>query len=399
MALDFRQVQTQVKALGERAPDRLRRQYELRRLAEDLLSRYAQDFEALQHKVARAAEHDPNLRCALPPLSATRPPEALNAHLPLPPLPPQATLIAADGSQIPLDRNAPVEYSLVNVGAIQLRLGSSAPPTTQIHSELLYDELLFAGNHLLTDGQLALMRDQKERGLLADLAANAEPPVITFTDGPMEMWGGSGSGDAGAFEQRLVQAYLAALKQLYEIGATAAGYVDKPRSDLVVRLLEVMLTPDAELPDIKQLYPLRGVKDEALYRRLLAPGERSAVFQIRSAKMLQPDVLRTHFFYLNVGRPQDHWIARIEIPAWVAADSARLDHLHAVLVDQCRILGSRPFPYLLHRAHETAVVTHQEKEQVTQMIALELRARGAEVGAQSQKQALKELQGKTGYQK
>ena len=57
-------------------------------------------------------------------------------------------------------------------------------------------------------------------------------------------------------------------------------------------------------------------------------------------------------------------------------DNHRLDSLQAVLVDQCRILGTRPYPYLLHRAHETAVVSLEEKEQVTQMIVLELRNAG-----------------------
>jgi hypothetical protein len=74
-----------------------------------------------------------------------------------------------------------------------------------------------------------------------------------------------------------------------------------------------------------------------------------------------------------------------------------LDGLHAVLVSQCRTLGSRSYPYLLHRAHETAIVSLQEKEQVTQMIALELRRRGVQVGEMSQKQALKGVSGRTSY--
>jgi len=74
-----------------------------------------------------------------------------------------------------------------------------------------------------------------------------------------------------------------------------------------------------------------------------------------------------------------------------------LDNLHAVLVHQCRMMGSRPYPYLLHRAHEAAVVSLQEKEQVTQMIALELRKRGVIVGEQSYKQAAKDSAARTRY--
>jgi hypothetical protein len=81
----------------------------------------------------------------------------------------------------------------------------------------------------------------------------------------------------------------------------------------------------------------------------------------------------------------------------VARNPQMLDDLHAVLVQQCLILGSRPYPYLLHRAHEAAVVTFEEKDQVTQMIALELRVRGVEVGEISNKQSAKIAGGKTRY--
>jgi hypothetical protein len=107
--------------------------------------------------------------------------------------------------------------------------------------------------------------------------------------------------------------------------------------------------------------------------------------------------LALHFFYLNAGRPGKPWLARVEIPAWVVDDPEMLDRLHAVLISQCRTMGSRPYPYLLHRAHETAVVSLQEKEQVTQMIALELRRRGVQVGEMSQKQAAKQFQSRTRY--
>ena len=76
-----------------------------------------------------------------------------------------------------------------------------------------------------------------------------------------------------------------------------------------------------------------------------------------------------------------------------------LNNLHAVLVDQCRIMGTRPYPYLLQRAHETALLSRQEKEQVTQMIILELRQRGIKLEGPSQKQASKDLPGRTSYKR
>jgi hypothetical protein len=98
---------------------------------------------------------------------------------------------------------------------------------------------------------------------------------------------------------------------------------------------------------------------------------------------------------LNAGRAGRPWLARVEVPAWVAINPQMLNQLHAALIGQCRIMGSRPYPYLLHRAHEAAMVSFQEQDQVTQMILHELRRRGVEVGQESQKQALKKLPGKT----
>jgi hypothetical protein len=87
----------------------------------------------------------------------------------------------------------------------------------------------------------------------------------------------------------------------------------------------------------------------------------------------------------------------VEIPAWVAENGQMLDTLQATLVQQCRVMGSRPYPYLLHRAHETAVVTLEERDQVTQMIVMELRRRGVPVAEESYKQSAKGLQGRTRY--
>ena len=78
----------------------------------------------------------------------------------------------------------------------------------------------------------------------------------------------------------------------------------------------------------------------------------------------------------------------------MAKDDQRLDSLQAVLREQCQILGSRPFPYLIHRAHEAAVVALEEKEQVEQMIVNELYRRGVEVEEESSKQFAKDQAGK-----
>jgi hypothetical protein len=395
MSLDFRQVREQVRQLGENARLRLESLQTKREQAFALLESNAQALDDLRQKVRRLVhDYDPYLRCALPFQ------EPLDAHQPLPQLPNQATLLAADGSQIAPDRHLEVNYCLINVGAIRMQLGAAQAPEVTIRSQLFYDEALYTETGVITEARLALLRDLNERSRLADLAEGTAPPVITVTDGPMELWGGREGGESESEFRKSMDAYREVLSRLRRMGAATAGYVDKPAANLVVRLLEVAMLAESQLPEIRRAFPLRGVIDAHLFRRILDAGERSAVFALQSGSAGDyRDELALHFFYLNVGRPGHPWLARVEIPAWVAADARMLDDLHAVLVQQCRLMGGRAYPYLLHRAHEAAVVTLQEKEQVTAMIAQELRRRGVEVGEVSHKQSAKDLPGRTGYER
>ena len=101
-----------------------------------------------------------------------------------------------------------------------------------------------------------------------------------------------------------------------------------------------------------------------------------------------------HFFYLNVGDDKHPWLVRVEIPKWVVDDEEKLNLLHAALLDQCHMMGAKPYPYLLHRAHEIAVVKFDEKRQVEQILELELRKSGGEVDEESNKQSAKNLPGR-----
>lgn len=389
MSLDYQQLHEQVRKLGENAPRREAELRATRQQANECLDANANELDRLRRKVELARSSDPALRCALPVN------EALNAHFPAPALPQPITVLAADGSQINPDRHAEIEYCLINVGAIQMRLDSPEPPASAIRSQLLYDQELYTATGTITENLVALRRDLAERKALVELAAQIPPPLVTFTDGPMELWGGKDEDGAGEFQKSL-QTYLATLENLHEMGVITAGYVDKPGADVVVRLLEVAATPEDKLHDIRSRRPYRGVADADLYRDLLNPGERSAVFAMQSQSAQKySGALGLHFFYLNVGRLAHPWLARVEIPRWVAENPQQLDSLHAVLLHQCQIMGGRPYPYLLHRAHETAVVTLEEKEQLTQMIVLELRRRGVQVGEISYKQSAKGLPRRT----
>jgi hypothetical protein len=399
MSLDFQQLHQQVKRLGEEAPVRERQLKEKLADARDLLEAHAQNVEALRAKVERAARQVPNLRCARPET------EALTGSYPPPELPPGVVVLAADGSQVAPDRHIPVGYYLVNVGAICLGLDSSEAPEIYVRSELHYGDELYTAFGTVTEGAVTLERDLKERRYLADLAADLRRqgpegvPVVTLTDGTLELWGAKERAVEGgsSFRQKLEE-YKQSLKALHDLDVITTGYVDKPRADMVLRLLELATLDEDHLDQAGRTRRFRGLTDRGLYRELLAPGARSAVFGLQSQSVDDyTGPLELYFFYLNVGREEQSWPVRVEIPAWVAGDQAMLDTLQAALIQQCRVMGGKAYPYALHRAHEAAVVTYEEKGQLTQMIILELRRRGVNVDEISFKQGAKNLPGRERY--
>jgi hypothetical protein len=397
MTINYQQVQAQIQTFADDAPIRIQQLIEQQAQAAELLNNPNLDLSQLSQKVdAILKSYDPNLRCALPAKAADGELNALNARYSLPMLPSNTTVLAADGSQIIPDRHAAVYFGMINVGAIQMEVSSSQPPQTTTKSMIFYDDELYE----LNEASLALRRDLNEREILAQLADGVSPPVITFTDGPMELWGAKDGPGSSEFSKSL-DTYLGVLEKLQGLQIVTAGYVDRPAANLVLRLLEIALLPQNRLEEIqKGFFPLRGVQDIDLFGNLLQPGERSSVFKIlsRSAQNYRAG-LALHFFYLNVGSNGYPWPVRVEIPAWVAQNPAMLDGLHATLIDQCRIMGQRSYPYALHRAHELAVVTMDDKQQVIQMILSELQRRGIPPRMISHKQSAKNLHGRTRYER
>jgi hypothetical protein len=392
MPINYQEVYSQIRTIGAGAKERRKKKEEAQVQARDLLAYFDSKLDLLRSKVDSAKASDPNIRCALP-LD-----ESLASSHPKPDSVVQATLIAADGSQINPDRHAAVQFGLINVGAIIMKLNSGASPEIATESNLLFGDGLLPNGNPMSDGMVALRRDLKERAKLDELSKRYEGKVVTFTDGPIELWGAKGE-DAQDYAD-FVEKYKAVLSRLQSRDVITAGYVDKPSADLVVRLLEFAMADNEQIQKLREFHPLRGVSDRWLFGErenpLLPPGHRSAVFKIQSSSDKRyTGVLSLHFFYLNVGTEGHPWPVRVEVPKWVVDDKEKLDLLHGVLVEQCRMMGSRPYPYLLHRAHETAVVKNEEKQQIEQMLTMELRENNEDVDDGSYKQSAKDLQGRT----
>ncbi|MDP2976438.1 MAG: DNA double-strand break repair nuclease NurA [Anaerolineales bacterium] len=389
MSLNFQQVYERIREIGAAAGPRQKQLDGLRQRALGLLKYYADKAAELDEKVERARQNDPSLRCAIP-LD-----RRLDASYPAPAFEKPVTLLAADGSQIAPDRHAAALYSLVNVGALVMELGSGKAPQVFTDSSLLYDDEIYTDTGMLTEEAIEMRRDIAERRKLLELAGQVTRPCVALTDGPVELWGAK---DGGAEEyRRNLEIHKSILSQLQAKNVTVAGYVDKPGADLAVRLLEIaVLSSDEEYKEIRKQHSLRGVTDRWLYGSLLKGGHRSSVFGLQSSSRAHyTGDLTLHFFYLNVGDEKHPALVRVEIPKWVADDKEKLDVLHAVLLQQCRIMGAKPYPYILHRAHEVAVVTYEDRKQVEQMLQMELRRAGGEVEEESSKQSAKDLKGRT----
>src|SRR5512133_3316834 len=117
MPVDFASIHGQVKKWGENAPRIAETLQQHRQEAQQCLAENAARLDELSSRVERAASENPGLRCAAPFV------EPLNARLPLPPIPAQVTVLAADGSQINPDRHARVEFCVINVGAFEMSPG------------------------------------------------------------------------------------------------------------------------------------------------------------------------------------------------------------------------------------------------------------------------------------
>ncbi len=386
MPVNFQQLKSQIKKMGEEAVAREHHLRDLREHANALLEKHAEDLDHLAKLVEQAAASNPGLRCAIP-LE-----EALTAAFDAPQLQKPVMVIAADGSQIMPDRHAAEEYGVVNLGTITMWLDESRTPQQETVSELLYhDKLRDQDGNLQGEDFINLKRDLEERRKLAELARAQNRLVVALTDGPLELYG---QPQQMQRFRPLFDQYLGALKSMAGLECAPAGYVDKPLADLMVRLLELTEMTPEELSQGGGRGPRRlmGVRDADLFYTRLAPGQRTAVFGLQSSSRKDySGPLSLHFFYLNVGTERHPTLARVEIPGWVVDNRTLLDQLHAVLVHQSRQIGAKRYPYALHRAHEIAVVHLEERDQLETMIQMELRARGLEPGEKSNKQANKDL--------
>jgi hypothetical protein len=294
--------------------------------------------------------------CAVP----TR--EPLDARLPAPEPPSRATILAADGSQVYPDPHGMALFYVINIGSLVYRHGSGQAPEAASKPTVAH-AIDKAGNPL-TPERLNARRDVAELRQLADLAESeaGEAPLLALLDSTLSLqaWSTAIPKDE---QERLQEAYFAQLGRLRQASAGLVGVISRSRRAGVVKLLDMARMDDPSNPP-GELGPFLGLTDQALWGNL-RPGERSALF-------LQGGTPPVYCFYLNTDPPD--WLlpgreaepARIELPEWVALSPGKLDVVHALLYDQCRI--NNGYPYALSRADELAIILREEHEALELMI-------------------------------
>ncbi len=376
MTLELSKVTSQVAQLGEQAAQRRQRYQAIVPDLVQALTQYAADAD-LRHLVEEAVRngwtggvptHEP-LDAAIDPIRLSE----------------RVTIVAADGSQIYPDRHGIALYYVINIGSLILRLGSGEAPIVEAAPEVYYDEkqLYDDDENLITAQLINARRTVMEMTTLTRLACEEiqQAATVALSDGNIALRVKQ-EGIPERERQRLQDQYLAQLHRLRGSQVTVGSFISRPSATSVVRLLHLAQTCpfDRVAEYVKnRVRPYDGITDTPIFGALLKPTQRSAIFKqvTQWAKPYEDAGHAIHFFYVNVSTPDRRVVVRVEMPEWVATDADKVNLLHAVVVDQCRVT-SIPYPYVLTRADEMAVITTVEKANLEQMIATEMVKRDVE---------------------
>ncbi|RPI98254.1 MAG: DNA double-strand break repair nuclease NurA [Chloroflexi bacterium] len=383
MTLEFEKVMPQVERMGRamamRNQDMSERALDAWEFFQEL-----NDLEAINERIQLARERDAGFRGAAP-LH-----EPINQGYPLPQPPERAMLIAADGSQVYPSIHAATVYYLTNVGIFVYHHGTEQLPEQLTEPRLHYsdDEVRDEHGQVITNTAVNARRSVVELQILAREAwhrRDCNCPLVMLSDGPLLFWVGKDVPNGRELEADYMGALVhlhdthAAMKREFNQTASLAGYVDRPTSAFLVNLIYLMSLYDEDVRKsvLESRHELEGLTDRQLLFNLLRdhPGMRSALMVQQSPQNKhyheKGESLEIAFFYVNIGAQYDYQLARVELPMWVARDPQAVDSVHALVVDQCRLMWR--YPYALTRADELAVIRAYERSQLEELIEVEMR--------------------------
>ncbi len=376
MSLEFTKLIGDIEKMGRYLA--FRDQEELIDRAVRILRDKGGDMDFVHQRIRMVRESDiSGYRGAAPPDDFAEP---FDAVLPPKPLPSEIIVIAADGSQVYPSFESSSLYYVINIGVLAYYHGTGEIPHQETLPGIFYTDgyILDENRQVISNRTVNSRRTIAEIRMLwqqARLHRSTPYPTITLHDGNLlKFFGGSDITDSTS----LINEYMGLLVAHHDANTILAGYVDNPRSSYLISLIHLLELEPYQISDatLRNDGDFEGLTDQQVLARVLGPGERSAVMVQNSPtnyefKKFNPSH-EIAAFYINVSDTKLPHIARVDIPMWVARDETAINQLHAVLLEQCRMQGLRPYPYVLTRADELAYISGREKEQVEALVRREL---------------------------
>lgn len=289
---------------------------------------------------------------------------ALDAVVPLRNCAEQYQVTAVDGSQVYPDRHEGSLCALINVGGITIGYGANA------YARLYSAPYIYANNDgALTPEIIDCLRQEHELGMACQHACSLSGDhSVVLVDGSLIAWQLHDKPEV--IKNRYLTSYLAYMQTLYEARIMYAGYVSVPHNRDIAHLVRWYARerfPEFELSCATFI-------DSDLFEHVLARNTRSTLCESRVQLCKDyPVHLQPLFFYVRVGDE----VGRVEVPRWVCDDSASFALLEQVVYDQC--IKGQGYPIALAEAHAQAVVKGADRALFYQLIARQLRTKGAAI--------------------
>ncbi|SRR5579883_1685328 len=296
--------------------------------------------------------------------------EPLNTCITIPVPPKVHTVIATDGSQISPSHHEIAYCYLLNIGRVVLHYGQNRHPLMDSLPEIFYRaEDLYASRQwgIRTEEWMSYCRTVSEATVLGELACSVQAeiapvPTLAMVDGSLIYW---------FLEQlpidarnRILPPIIEAWQRLREAQIPLMGYVSASRNIEGINFLRLFSCPHA-VPDCASYCPnqqekltckiLEPLRDTALWSTQLKPGQRSLLWRSNARILDLYQDQPIYFCYVHVGSE----IARIEMPAWVAENTAMFDQALGLMLAQ--VQKGQGYPVAIAEAHNQAVVRGGDK--------------------------------------
>ena len=309
------------------------------------------------------------------------------------PIPNAYTVLATDGSQIAPSHHEIAFCYLLNIGRVALHYGQERYPLLDSVPEVFYQaEDLYGCRQwgISTEEWMGYCRTVLEAQVLAQLAHQFQPelplldparsPQFALVDGSLVYWFLDGLPTAA--RDRLLLPILAAWRELQTLNIPLLGYISASRSGEALNFFRLLRCPHAA-PDCDRYcggqtdkapcQVLAPLKDATFWQTRLQPGDRGPIWKSHARILsLYGEAADPHrdqsiyFCHLHVGSE----VARIEFPAWVAADPQQLQQALALVLSQ--VQKGYGYPIALAEAHNQAVVRAGDRRRFFALLEQEM---------------------------